>query len=423
METPGDRADTTFTLPNDGEAVAEDLVSLVWWWTDPRSHSAEGRPRSREQLHGLLLAAFQASLQYEEGRPVRFRLVFHPSPKQLTIPFSSPIEYSPSQLRQLAPTIGLGFRSLVVAPVDPSTDGLKILGICDPQLSPRPDVLVNKRWSHPLLGGPDLIGLTVSVMGPGDIRVTGGLWSSQLQHGTIRLPVAHGQVGSVNEWLEDAGIHLQVGWGIAGQLVRRTWTSILKKVSDARHGGCLLIVPDDIDAANLARHVNIKYPLDSDRLRKALEARLRAEPQLCAHVRGEADIDPLLLEDAPFVDRDLARTADLIASFASVDGAVILRRHLQIVGFAAEIVSVHCPSAPEMVDFGVQPGVHRTEPNIRPLSSFGMRHRSAIRFCQSVPGSMAFVVSQDGGVRVFFVRDGAIQGRDVIAEDWVIVPY
>jgi hypothetical protein len=34
-----------------------------------------------------------------------------------------------------------------------------------------------------------------------------------------------------------------------------------------------------------------------------------------------------------------------------------------------------------------------------PITSFGTRHRSAFRFCSSLEGSAAFVVSQDGGVK------------------------
>ena len=46
----------------------------------------------------------------------------------------------------------------------------------------------------------------------------------------------------------------------------------------------------------------------------------------------------------------------------------------------------------------------------RPLASFGMRHRSAYRFCQQVEGAMAFVVSQDGDVRLFSnVGGGRVQ--------------
>ena len=43
----------------------------------------------------------------------------------------------------------------------------------------------------------------------------------------------------------------------------------------------------------------------------------------------------------------------------------------------------------------------------KPLTRFGMRHRSAYRFCHWVPGAMAFVISQDGDLRVF----GNVQWR------------
>ena len=43
-------------------------------------------------------------------------------------------------------------------------------------------------------------------------------------------------------------------------------------------------------------------------------------------------------------------------------------------------------------------GYNKSEPiNLR---KFGTRHRSAYRFCMSVPGSLAFIISQDGDIRV-----------------------
>ena len=39
------------------------------------------------------------------------------------------------------------------------------------------------------------------------------------------------------------------------------------------------------------------------------------------------------------------------------------------------------------------------------MKAYGARTRSAVQLCQACPGAMAFVVSQDGDLRIF-VRDG-----------------
>ena len=50
-----------------------------------------------------------------------------------------------------------------------------------------------------------------------------------------------------------------------------------------------------------------------------------------------------------------------------------------------------------------------------------MRHQSADRFCQQVPGAIAFVVSQDGNLRLFGHREGVVHLYEgPTPEDWVV---
>jgi hypothetical protein len=91
---------------------------------------------------------------------------------------------------------------------------------------------------------------------------------------------------------------------------------------------------------------------------------------------------------------------DLDASLTAVDGAVVLRRDWKIVGFGAGITETGLVGDDETVECGRRPD-SIDEPHARPLSRSGMRHRSAYRFCQRVPGTMAFVISQDGTLSAF----------------------
>ncbi len=43
----------------------------------------------------------------------------------------------------------------------------------------------------------------------------------------------------------------------------------------------------------------------------------------------------------------------------------------------------------------------REVPRDELLKPFGERHKSAFYLCQQVPGSIAFVISQDGDLRIF----------------------
>jgi hypothetical protein len=90
--------------------------------------------------------------------------------------------------------------------------------------------------------------------------------------------------------------------------------------------------------------------------------------------------------------RDLAK---FISGLTAVDGAVILTNRLRLLGFGVEVLtgakkleSVRSATS-ELADTFTEV----------PISAFGTRHRSAFRFCSSLKPSVAFIMSQDGGVK------------------------
>ncbi len=388
------------------------------------------KPRSRAVFEKLVYEAFAASLQSEEGRPIQLQLLFGHRPMQLTVAFDKPLPYTASNLVKLAPTIGIGFRWLVIVHEQQEQDTLNIIGICDPELSPA--ALTPMR----VLGGglsahqPNPLGMKLSVFSPGWIRIETGLSFFELRNSCIRFPFSVSSIKYVREWYEEAASHLDfsqlpvdevvgevVLWAEgrkqnAGGLVRRTWGSILNKVSGARHGGTFLVVPEGVEVSSLVR---FKYPLRSDQLQTAIWKRGSFEPGLSNphYRRSMAGTD---LDDAHFSERDLARTADLVASFSAVDGATVLHRDLTLLGFGAEILDTRLPDNNELVQYGKHP---HGKPEDKPLNNFGMRHRSAYRFSERVEGAIAFVVSQDGNTRVFCNVDGkVIAFEGPTPEDW-----
>jgi hypothetical protein len=84
-----------------------------------------------------------------------------------------------------------------------------------------------------------------------------------------------------------------------------------------------------------------------------------------------------------------------VSSLSGVDGAVVLTRKLKVLGFGVEILT---PSQGlSTVKVASDPyGNYREE---RHITSFGTRHRSALRLCTSFEDCLSFVVSQDGAVR------------------------
>lgn len=405
-----------YALPDDGQVFPEHLIGTVWSYLQ-WSRFDRLKPRSEAQLANLIHPAFQASLCSEEGRQVRLRVAFNPRPKRFTVRFAEPLPCTACQLVKLAPTIGLGSRWLVALPDDHLRHQVRIAGILDPDILP-----IDRSPQH---AGNGLLyyqnqfqGLKIAILGPGWIRVTIDDESFDLRNCCLRQRLVVGRIRHVADWFHEATSRLAIRDGRVGAgLIRRLMVNVLAKISEGRHGGCLLVLPGQPELSALP--LKIKYRLDSDILQTALRERALAEPAYAPTERRHVRVfDESLLADSLLLDRDLGQVIDFMASLAAVDGAVLLSRDLCLRGFGAEITHSRTPSEEECVEYDDHP-----EPLGRPapesLSDFGMRHRSAVRFCQDVPGAMAFVVSQDGGIRMFHSVAGRVrQWVELSAEEW-----
>jgi hypothetical protein len=83
-----------------------------------------------------------------------------------------------------------------------------------------------------------------------------------------------------------------------------------------------------------------------------------------------------------------------ISSLSCVDGLILAGPDLSVRGFGVEIrlkkeiKALYLASTPKIRS------AQRIEPNY-----YGTRHRSMMRYCMAHPGSVGFVVSQDGEIR------------------------
>jgi hypothetical protein len=289
---------------------------------------------------------------------------------------------------------------------------ITIDGICDPQLLHGEAMPARPSGDGVLLHAPKLDGLKLSVLGPGFLRLGSSPDHVELRGGRLRYSYSLLHIPAVWTWLTEMSRPFSAAGETAGggsartaqkKIVSRTWLRILNEACAARHGACFIVVPDG--AAHASR-LRLNYPAQNAQLRRILQDRLRAEPRLSRHERSGSDVKIDELDPAPLLERKLTRAADLIASLSAVDGAVVLRRNLDLLGFGAEILVADVDDD-EVVQYMTQPG--QAQPERRPLASLGMRHRSALRFCQVVDGAMAFVVSQDGDLRVFCPSDAGIR--------------
>lgn len=418
----------SFSAPPDGQVFPEDFVQLVWSYLQWSSFDKlKRRPNLPSQLRELVLRAFQASLASEEGRPVTFQTVFHPRIERLTIEFEDPLHYKASELIRIAPTIGLEGRYLVVAPHE-RMRALQIEGIVDPDILP--DRRAHQRFGDGLLSSQDVLdALTLSVHGPGWVRIATAVENFELKNCSFRRRLLVGQIKYVLDWFTEIphrlGFKSHVGdltSDLCVALAHRFLVNVLNRISTARHGGCLIVLPDRLQTA--ARHLKLKYAAQSDVLRRIMRARATVAPKAYeeshAHSRmhGAATIhDETSLADALILDRDLDQAVELVASLSAVDGAVLIGRDFTLHGFGAEITLSGTVDPNKTVDVGNSAFGQQQIPPPR-VVEFGMRHRSALRFCEEVPDAMAFVISQDGGIRLFRNVAGRVrQFVDIAAEE------
>ena len=366
------------------------------------------------QLEYFLSVAYQASLLFEEGQPVRCRLVLSPTEELLqtatadslyVLKLATPRPYEEQEIRRLSPALHAPGSLLAV--YDHPDAGLLLWGVLR---SRQPPPAGEDPW--PAAATPVPRVLLLDVRGPGHlVFYCGNQRVLTLQHGHVEghgfveYPVAWSwgrfteNLDALRHWLgAGGGATLPELQALDGELAHHITRRVVTRVRASGHGGLVAFVP----TATLARFVGPaatlrpKYPVDLaatspyQHLLLGISTRLRELGEVSWARYQQAD-DAQLLELAAAADQ----YANLLADLMSVDGAVVLTKQLAVVGFGIEVY------APQLV----LPQVYRaldaaaTQLRAELADHGGTRHRAAYRLCRAEPESMAIVVSQDGGVR------------------------
>jgi hypothetical protein len=183
---------------------------------------------------------------------------------------------------------------------------------------------------------------------------------------------------------------------------------VVATMRSTHHGGTLLVGPPECIAD---RYLQTTYQFAEGpsrrRFRSLVLEILAAVAERANSVNQRASVDIYRLTPDPILaelDEALFEISNLIAALTRVDGAVVLTKRFEILGFGAEIA-------------GDLPVVHEVRRALdlegetfasEVVDSVGTRHRSAYRLCAAVPEAVAVVVSQDGGVRFVAQHRGAV---------------
>jgi hypothetical protein len=187
---------------------------------------------------------------------------------------------------------------------------------------------------------------------------------------------------------------------------------LLLRARNYQHGGAVLITPD-----TSLQGLNVKYSIQYHRLRSALEERAVATIQetYASDLIFEDYLDQVVDEDEvpkipvdlyleEIVNRDdlneILSELDGVIWFISlltrVDGLVLMNPSLEVQGFGVEIT---CSNTPAEVFLAGDERATKSRLQRHDYNRLGTRHRSMMRYCSQVPGSIGFVISQDGEVR------------------------
>jgi len=366
----------------------------------------------RRALIELLSTCFQASLAHEEGRAVRFRLAAA-SPAGLAaalardafppLVFGEAQPLTPESLRRLSPAAP--FHSSVIGA---STTGRKwsLWGM----------VHTGADWLAPTWGGRDhhrgLLLPQVHVLGPGRLGVYAGPnLVASLERGMIEATTTD---VFTSAWLRDlfrsnrrlfarADDELSLADDalvrlISQHMVRRA----MFLIRQAGSGGLILFADPELLARGGADAcpLKLKYTFTQgdarERYRSLLRRLIRA---LGAHGgEGPINLERFLNTETPEVleiEQAIFEVSSLIAALADVDGAVVIDKRLELIGFGAE-VSGELPY-PDTVWQALDVEAERRAAEA--ANAVGTRHRAAYRFVTAHPQGLAIVVSHDGIVR------------------------
>ncbi|BCG47672.1 hypothetical protein GEOBRER4_n2513 [Citrifermentans bremense] len=434
-----------------GHSYPRDLVSFIFErWEDEafvarlcREEGGEFQLPDRGTLEQVISTCYQASLLREEERPVMFRLIIRdsylfaanegPPTGMHRLIFSRTRPFNEYELHRLAPAADF-YRTLIGIFVEPAL-GAQIWGLLHS----------GTRWMHAVYGGrktspPMPLSLVVYVTGPGQISVCiGDNIIASLNGGQINCPTLdvfnskwlNTSLGALNAetWAlhQAARVRTERAWAeldpefgssIGQQAIRR----IISVIRNSNHGGLLVYLPPEMAEEILEEnpYLTLKYQfLEYDSRQRFLSLTLRIMNTL-AEIHGDPDAPEKQVgwqeyvnsknENIALLDEAIFDVAHFIAALSAVDGAVVITKRQELLGFGG-VISGDLDSV-GMVAHALDTEGEQSEPVLS--EGVGTRHRAAYRLCQKLHQAIAIVISQDESVQIVKWHNGMVTYWDQV---------
>jgi hypothetical protein len=324
-------------------------------------------------LAKLVETAFWASLRREEDRPLKFSIGYESSPpaEGSDFLFGSSLPFEIGSLTKLGPAIDGSNTTMLVGPS--ASGSLEIRGISTLSLA----------------------ALEIKVLDPGQLIVTFA--------GRNIAVVSGAEAVHIRDPLLTRSSSIWAKFALKDETDYSSWSDprvdvlleTLRRMRTLRHGGAFIVVPDD-DSWQTSVDLPITYSGNS-KLTYGSEV---------IHYLAEIEKDgKTSSETARLARAELDRVARIFAQLTAVDGATLITRELDVVGFGAKLKNASNAGEPPRI-YKVDPLDHDEWFTPVELSKVGgMRHQSAARFVYNHRASLAFVASQDGNVTAFVWQD------------------
>jgi sensor domain DACNV-containing protein len=386
-------------------------------------------------LEELVEVAYNTSFKSEEQRKIAFRVVFctkddvRKEPDNIYeirhVEFPKPIEYNVHELLRLAPAtdhrkVLIGVMKSDSLSSQLSSTKLKIWGLIDTGLG-----LWKFYRREGNKGFASLRHLTISSDAPGSLTISlSGEVLVILRHGELYTPPLFSlRDGPLSEFFQKAQneIYKDVLATIEHKEneplsllndPREEYIKYLERlifcIRDKLHGGTILILSKDLSVDDLIKenNISIKYRCEYDIVWDLIVKKSNLEHKYYTIFESmlgtKSDLPNEKYWEHTSIEMDMRKTESylhdsvlFLSSLASVDGALIITDSLNLFGFGGEL-RVYGES---MHNIKFSEDAFCRNFSEKPPESFGTRHRSAFRFCNEYPKSVAFVISQDGDVK------------------------
>jgi hypothetical protein len=383
------------------EAIIQEIIEA---WSADQAHPYRDRKQKPlpdpQDIRAFLETTFLASIRQEEGRSITFSITLlnkdfneeeerRSGHRYMIMPFNVSIPFTVDSISKIAPAFDSKTTSLIVASKDKLKSEYEIWGAIFHGPS------TNRFDEIPLVIGdlflsiPDA--MTVSAVSPGSLVISRGggvigrFLSGNFEKATPTPFVSRAMGHYIKDIIKDHKGFKQFQnryWHV----YRDTLLCLLSDASTRGHGGTIVLIPSG-KVKEYESFIDTKY---------IFKENLNLEDFLNRMLKEESS--EILFNVA--MNKKYAERVAFLAQLSCIDGALILNDALHLLSFGSTLNAKKWSGKVETGHDGFGGGGEDFD-----ASKLGTKHNSAINFVGTCPGSIAFVISQDGPVRGLIRKD------------------